>query len=290
MVVSHHVVAGIWTQDLLKSKQSVLLTTETSLQPRCQDFQVQHPNLPFKPANLSSLLLPLHAPKPLHAPGPLKQATNWCLTFTTFPSTPNLRECTAQNIPSDWDSSSGFPMPFKSATDRCLGRLANHTLQAVRSPLQVSLLDLRNSSVPLEQTASFQRNCPRFTYQLLRQSFCFQLVLFLSRTNQKVEQCILFVCLFILYHPFLIGCNLYEVRGHAGFISFWYPLNSTVRRTVGGEIICWMLSKGSNLTSLSAGTRRPSDQSVQQSLTSPLPWQNDDNVSLWFSWAVWQLI
>jgi hypothetical protein len=33
MVVSHHVVAGNWTQDLLE-EQSVLLTAEPSLQPR----------------------------------------------------------------------------------------------------------------------------------------------------------------------------------------------------------------------------------------------------------------
>jgi hypothetical protein len=33
MIVSHHVVAGIWTQDLRK-KQSVLLTAEPSLQPK----------------------------------------------------------------------------------------------------------------------------------------------------------------------------------------------------------------------------------------------------------------
>jgi hypothetical protein len=32
MVVSHHVVAGNWIQDLWKSSQSVLLTSETSLQ------------------------------------------------------------------------------------------------------------------------------------------------------------------------------------------------------------------------------------------------------------------
>ena len=34
MVVSHHVVAGIWTQDLWKSNQWVLLPTEPSLQPQ----------------------------------------------------------------------------------------------------------------------------------------------------------------------------------------------------------------------------------------------------------------
>jgi hypothetical protein len=33
MVVNHHVVTGNWTQDLWKSKQPVLLTTEPSLQP-----------------------------------------------------------------------------------------------------------------------------------------------------------------------------------------------------------------------------------------------------------------
>lgn len=143
---------------------------------------------------------------------------------------------------------------------------------------------------PLRVHCIFSEKLSGFTIRFLRHSFCCQLILFLSRTNQTVEQYILFVCLFILYHPFLIDCNLYEVRGHTGFISFWYPLNSTVCRSMGGEIICWMISKGSNLTSLSAGTRRPSDQYVQQSLTSPLPWQNDDNVSFWFSWAVWQLI
>ena len=37
MVVSHHVVAGIWTQDLLKSSR-VLLPTEPSLQPQDETF------------------------------------------------------------------------------------------------------------------------------------------------------------------------------------------------------------------------------------------------------------
>jgi hypothetical protein len=36
MVVSHYVVAGIWTQDLQKNKQWVLLTHEPSLHPQEQ--------------------------------------------------------------------------------------------------------------------------------------------------------------------------------------------------------------------------------------------------------------
>jgi hypothetical protein len=39
MVVSHHVVAGIWTPDLRKSSQ-VLLPTEPSHQPRCLTFNL----------------------------------------------------------------------------------------------------------------------------------------------------------------------------------------------------------------------------------------------------------
>jgi len=39
MIESHHVFSGIWTQDLWKSRQSVLLTIEPSPQPHNQNFK-----------------------------------------------------------------------------------------------------------------------------------------------------------------------------------------------------------------------------------------------------------
>ena len=51
MVVSHHVVTGNWTQDLWKSSQSVLLTTEPLLQPLTNllmSSHIVHTNHPFR--------------------------------------------------------------------------------------------------------------------------------------------------------------------------------------------------------------------------------------------------